>query len=561
MRASRLGAALALPLVCVGCETRPETELLVVRGLGPARVEVGSAIYVEGEGFPLGRRGELALRGECRGPGSPRRNVEHRFDVEAIREDRALAEVTRAFVERTGLRATCTFAATLRFEGPNTTVVGRKGDLELDVVPTGRDRIVGRYAEASRALEAARAFGLRFGEAVAEEGGLRVEQVLPNTPAARAGILTSEVVEVLDGVRMLDGADFLPRPGLRRTELLVRGTDGRLREVNVSTFVTNEVGTAASFGYAVLALFCMLLATFFAPTARFTSFLAAKPPEDPEATLGWLFGVTSEDARGRVRLRDLLAIAFGVACMSAAFAGVAVVGGFVLRGFGVGILLSASLALRMAARVFGEGDAEPSPYLPFFLASAPLTVVVTAVGLLVGTGHFGELLAAQGATPVRFLVFANPVAFALFPVFAATALTRVEPEGTTNRLAKVAARGHLMVVSALGAALFLGGWNSPTDVAWHGIALFVLKSFLLIGLGLWARSTGARAGHDAWTWTVPLALLGLTAAALYSYVGVPEVVARASGYVLSAVTVVLVAYVAVARTRPDEDRLVGHPFL
>src|SRR5690606_8581979 len=143
----------------------------------------------------------------------------------------------------------------------------------------------------------------------------------------------------------------------------------------------------------------------------------------------------------------------------------------------------------------------------------------------VGTGHLGEIHDAQGGPPWRWLVFHQPVAFALFPVFAATALGRIDAERGASA---VAARGHLLVVSCLGACLFLGGWNPPLPSAegaeaW-GVLAFVAKCWLFVAAGLWARRMGPGAGSGVWRWAVPMSLVGLAASLAWLAFDVPAFV-------------------------------------
>lgn len=545
-----------------------EPELLRVTELAPDRLAAGAELTVTGEGFPTGRDGTLALEGTCRAPGASARRVHVERPLHATASDTAVATVTEAIVARVGGRASCTLDGVVRFRGPERAVVGRFHDVALDFVASGRDSLVARLADAERGRHVASRLGLTFADEMPDAGGLVVARVAPRSVAARSGVVATDIVVAIDGVRLYELADFVPTPGFARTSLEIRSATSDVRRtVLASTFIATEAPSAAAIGYALLAFVALVVLAFLSPFARAVDWLAQKPPRDPEATLEWLFGATPADASRRARLVANAIVVLGVLGMSATFAGVALVGRLLAHDFGVGILLSASLALRMAARVFGEtSDTDHGPLLPFFVASTPLTMAVAAIGLLVGTGHLGELHAAQGVFPVRWLVFAQPIAFALFPVFAATALTRVEPAGTTSSLAKVAARAHLLVVSCLGAALFLGGWAAPDHptplVRALCIGLFVVKAWALLGLGLWARSVTPGAGENAWKWTVPVAVVGLASACFWTYADLPEAVETASGWVLAVLGGLVVAYVSFSRLRSTrEPALVFHPFL
>src|SRR5690606_2638201 len=189
----------------------------------------------------------------------------------------------------------------------------------------------------------------------------------------------------------------------------------------------------------------------------------------------------------------------------------------------VGILLTSSLALRLTARVMDDAPLELSmKLLGVAVVGAPLSIAVICICLLVGTGHLGEIHDAQGGLPWQWLVFHHPVAFALFPVFAATALGRIDADRGASA---VAARGHLLVVSCLGASIFLGGWNPPfVDVegaATWGVVAFMAKCWLLVAAGLWARRMGPGAGEGVWRWAVPMSLAGLGSSLLWLAADVP----------------------------------------
>jgi len=536
-----------------------------VHSLAPDVLANGTTIRVQGEGFPIAREGTLRLRGECISPGERPRSIEREVSIHAESSESAAFEVDDTLVRSFGGRSTCTLAGRVRFEGSRGAVIGRLRPVVVDIVPTGRDRVTALALGTDDGRAVARRIGLVFADEDPEGGGLRVASVVPSSLAARTAIAPGDVVVRLDGIRLHDLADFRPTPGIRRTELeLHRAGRAETETVLVSALATDARSTASAYGYAAIAFLLLLVLAFLAPSARFVSFLARRSPNDSEETLAWLFGARTI---GSTRERRLAMLVIGLAAlgMVLAFAGIAVVGRYFVRDLGVSILLSASLALRLASRVFGESEeSRNQSYLAFFVASAPLTIVVAAMGLLVGTGHFGELRACQGGSPNHWLVFANPIAFALFPVFAATALTRVEPDGTRSRLAMVAARAHLLVVSALGAALFLGGWSVPVS-GWSdtaGTVCFVVKSFALLGLGLWARDVSIGDASSIWKWTVPTSVLGLALAFLYSAAELPAELERISGFVLSGATAIVLVYVLGRRMLGSDDaNLVVHPFI
>jgi NADH-quinone oxidoreductase subunit H len=70
---------------------------------------------------------------------------------------------------------------------------------------------------------------------------------------------------------------------------------------------------------------------------------------------------------------------------------------------------------------------------------------------------------------------------------------------------------HMIVVSALAATLFLGGWRGPVL---PGIVWFMLKVFAMMFFFIWVRATFPRFRYDqlmkfGWKVLFPVALLNI----------------------------------------------------
>jgi NADH-quinone oxidoreductase subunit H len=70
---------------------------------------------------------------------------------------------------------------------------------------------------------------------------------------------------------------------------------------------------------------------------------------------------------------------------------------------------------------------------------------------------------------------------------------------------------HMIVVSALVATLFLGGWRGPVL---PGVVWFLLKVFAMLFLFIWVRATFPRFRYDqlmkfGWKVLFPVALLNI----------------------------------------------------
>src|SRR5690606_20237798 len=70
------GALIAALVLASACAPSRDLPLLALERVTPARVHEGSALVVEGAGFPAGRRGTLTLRGKAYVPGGRARSIE-----------------------------------------------------------------------------------------------------------------------------------------------------------------------------------------------------------------------------------------------------------------------------------------------------------------------------------------------------------------------------------------------------------------------------------------------------------------------------------------------------
>jgi NADH-quinone oxidoreductase subunit H len=161
--------------------------------------------------------------------------------------------------------------------------------------------------------------------------------------------------------------------------------------------------------------------------------------------------------------------------------------------------------------------------IPLILSILPVVMMARSMSLV-------EITAAQAAFP---FVVVQPLAFAIF-VVAATAETNRAPfdipeaeselvggfhteySGMRFALFFFAEYSNMVVVSALAAVLFLGGWRGPLlpDPVW-----FFAKVYAIIFVMMWFRWTFPRVRFDqllslAWLVLVPLALLNLVVTAL-----------------------------------------------
>jgi hypothetical protein len=548
-----LGTVVIATLVALGCEPRPVHEVLTLTDLGPRQLEPGELLRMTTTGLPHPgdvRRVTLELRGNLHRPGrapcahpvtvtlqDPPEDAQvldaqgslrpvtyaeqagHQLRIEGptrlefvttdgfLRDlatcpgERAPApELTHATLRVSGSRAGITlYVETLQGAVLTVTRPLRGPVLELHLhreEPMALD--LAARAEADRAL----AFlGLQLASAQPTEGGLQVEHVRPGSPADEAGLFDGDVLERIDGVTVLDARDLRPARGARTATFAVRRgeiTDDHVVQIDRLGRVLPSDLAASGVLLAVAAVLVGLLLTPHAgPWTWFRRRLGrglGLPDAHPRAllhrVLPWELGCLAAGTAAAALPLGPLVVGRAPDALAAAWvllAGRCTMG--LLRGRTEGPRGSWTAALARGA------DAAWSQ-LPALLAVAGVVVSCGAVQL-------NTAVDAQGGAPWAWNLLRNPVTAVLGVAFLASLGTTVAPGvGAPSRwrrglpspwgavdLALTAA------LSALGAALFLGGWALPgvgpselegsAALTMLGAGLWVLKAWVL---GLTARA-------------------------------------------------------------------------
>lgn len=161
----------------------------------------------------------------------------------------------------------------------------------------------------------------------------------------------------------------------------------------------------------------------------------------------------------------------------------------------------------------------------------PLVLALVAVALVGGTLDLSQLVEQQGRVP--YLIW-QPLPFVIFLIASMAELHRqpfdmpvgesevvggplVEYSGIRWSMFFLAEYSALLVGAALGATVFLGGWNWPLGetTGWGlQIVWFVTKTMLLIVVMMWLRATLPRLRIDqlmsyCWKVLLPFAFLQL----------------------------------------------------
>ncbi|CAG0945112.1 NADH-quinone oxidoreductase subunit H [Anaerolineae bacterium] len=162
----------------------------------------------------------------------------------------------------------------------------------------------------------------------------------------------------------------------------------------------------------------------------------------------------------------------------------------------------------------------------------PQVLTVVSIILLTGSLSLVKIVEAQGGwMGLQWFLFAIPVGPIAFVIFFICALAEVnrspfdlteaeseivagyftEYSGMKWGLFYLAEYFNFFLVCAIGATLFLGGWQGPLLPGWLWM---VIKIYALILIGMWIRMTLPRFRVDqlmkfAWKVLVPLALVNL----------------------------------------------------
>ena len=211
----------------------------------------------------------------------------------------------------------------------------------------------------------------------------------------------------------------------------------------------------------------------------------------------------------------------------------------IIRDLNVGIVLILAFSTLAVLAILMAGWSSNNKYAVFgairsvaqnIAYEIPLLITVMSVILMVGSFRLSDIVAAQGS---YWFVLVQPLAFILF-ITCATAETNRAPFDLPEAESELVAGFHteytgmrfalfflaeytnMFITSAVGAVLFLGGWQGPIL---PGVVWFLLKVYALIFLMMWFRWTFPRVRFDqlitlAWKVLIPLAFANLLITAL-----------------------------------------------
>ena len=231
----------------------------------------------------------------------------------------------------------------------------------------------------------------------------------------------------------------------------------------------------------------------------------------------------------------------------------------VIADVNIGLLLVLAVSSVGVLALILAGWSSNSKYalLGGLRSSAQMVSYEVAMGLsLIGALMFGRtlslsgLVAAQGSDSIWYIVY-QPVGFLLFLISGIAENNRAPfdlPEAESELVAGfhteysgmrwslffMAEYAAMVVVSAVGATVFLGGWYFPfvnrLDLAGYhnlyvivSLLVFLIKASIILYIYFWLRWTLPRFRYDqlmdiGWKWLIPSALINITLSALAIFV-------------------------------------------
>jgi hypothetical protein len=506
-----------------GCGRDYVPPLVEVRHITPREIEVADRIEIDGAGFPEGRVAHVTFRG-TRFRAGELPDASFRVVTEGVvtRENRIEVTVNDALesafcgVGENAQHASFEgevevgFASDLKGAPP---LVGRLTGVTLDVVPSSIRASVfeARVSQGQRLL----AFlGVVPGAVSAH--GMPIVRIEAGGVGERVGLREGDALVGVDGLRLRDASDLVPASG-RSMRVRVRRS-GQEETLTVpligyaSDRIPVEYGPAFILVGVALAFLLLLVLPFPAVVAslevRLARSLRSFHAKDAFASL---FG------RGRVTIVSALATFLVVLFALGSQAAWAAWG-----DFDAAIATLTALALFVAARMVSRvRGALPAAAGTFGLG------VLLSLCVLVELAHRGavrlpELVRAQGYLPWHFSLVRSPVDALLAFAYSGTLFVLVRPRKEVRLLhdaheppavevrakarraqtnASILERVGLVFASAVGVALFLGGWQVPGGTEGRS-ALVVVLMGLLFGAKTtvaWAALHGAVSVAMPWT--------------------------------------------------------------
>lgn len=562
----RIGlAAVGLSLLIAGgCKPDNRVELLQLDSVAVQELELNGRLRLSGSGFPTGRSCQVILSGHIHRPGIHRERFKLRLEGRALSTEQVEASLSSVDSKLWAKAGTFEGRITIAFPSRDgqLQVSGTSPQVRFALVQQNALGLKDKRARTAKALDLTAFIGIEVGDEYDSENGLVVKRVSPKSRADKAGLKPADLIFMQGSNSVRSLADLLPEPGASEIEMRVERS-GESGPVTVRVALNGLSGPrlqAAQLQLLSLLVFALLCVALFSPAANALWRLLARF----WATTGGVESGRFGTRRGRASRRGAATASTAFFLQSLAVGLILVATVFVTRALGSVfdplVVLLSLFVLRISFVLFLSRTSDLRMRLQTALRCSRRMVLAcapVAFGcFLVESRSLGGLVAAQGALPWEWLVFKNPVLLLLIPLYLVACAGGLLSPVRSDQVQTVPMRWSESVYSALscsiGAALFLGGWQSAGlpfgnafDSAWVSGALFLLKASILLCAVRAMRAL--RWDESLGGWSMLSLLLGSALLTLlWRYAEVSAQLEAAIGYTLF-ITFIVVLLVATAR--------------
>jgi len=179
--------------------------------------------------------------------------------------------------------------------------------------------------------------------------------------------------------------------------------------------------------------------------------------------------------------------------------------GWVLADVNAGLLYVLAMTSLGVYGVIIAGWASNSKYafLGAMRSAAQIVAYEIAMGfaligvlMMAGSLNLGDIVRAQSGGFFNWYLFPLfPLAIVYF-ISGVAETNRVDYSGMAFALFFLAEYANMIMIAALAAVMFLGGWLSPIDGVGDGIHWFLIKTAAMLFVFLWLRATFPRYRYD-----------------------------------------------------------------
>jgi hypothetical protein len=466
--------------VGLACKTENPVELLQVSSAAIQEFESTPYLRLFGSGFPLERECRVTLDGQIRRPGDSRQRLQMGLAGKAVSAEQI--EVRFSSVDLKELGETGIFEGRIKAAFPSrdgqAEVTGTlpRASLDFSQVTTLS------WKEKRVRWDQARSLATRIGiDSIDEqdhEPGLVIKNIVSGSPAEGAGLKKGDVISGHGPAVVRSLYDLLPEPGSSEMQLRV----ARLGEAEplIVRIPLNELSASqldtTQMQLVFLLVFALLCLVFFSPAAtapwrRVSHFVASTLCENATKT-GLADGENSlmterDQAQPSRRKKTAVDLFFEPLIVGFVFVGTVFSRRLFARDVDPLVVCLAVFVSRISFILFISRRSSLKQRLHMAFRTSRYMVLacvpIAYAGLLVGSSSLQSMVAAQGGLPWEWSIFKTPALLLVFPLFmiscAVGLISSSDIGDDKNRFVRWTEIAYRAFMAAIGAVIFLGGWQ------------------------------------------------------------------------------------------------------